>query len=307
MIGAILTGGYGRRMQGISSNLPKNFLPLRDDYLILDRQLRDFRVAGIGKVYLLTGFKGEIIEKRYGKKWKDTEIEYLKEEVPMGTLWSLRNLFNHTQEDVVLRNGDTVCDLDIRDLIGFHKRKGKKATMLVVKMISPYGIVTMKGDSVTSFVEKPILNHYINAGLYYLDRETNQYLSDDFTGKDLETTVFRRMAQEGEISALKYHGLWKSVDSLKDYEEIRYLYSRREDYDFGFVEYDGSRRIYTILKEKSVVFDGRGTIELLRGSIMVDGTLQKVGKEVEVRGVVPIQSLNESSIEVSGEIGVKSA
>ena len=307
MIGAILTGGYGRRMQGVSSNLPKNFLPLRDDYLILDRQLRDFRVAGIGKVYLLTGFKGEIIEKRYGKKWKETEIEYLKEDVPMGTLWSLRNLFDHTQEDVILRNGDTVCDLDIRDLIEFHGRKGMKATMLVVKMISPYGIVTLKGDSVTSFVEKPILKHYINAGLYYLSRETEQYLSDNFTGKDLETTVFSRMALEGEIAALKYDGFWKSVDSLKDYEEIKSLYSRREDYDFGFVEDEGAIKIYTILRGKSVVFDGRGKIELLRGNIMVDGTLQKVGKEVEVRGAVSIQSLNESSIEVSGEIRVKSA
>lgn len=304
MIGAILTGGYGRRMQGVSPDLPKNLLPLRDDYLILDRQLRDFRVAGIGKVYLLTGFKGEVIEKRYGKKWKEIEIEYLKEDVPMGTLWSVRNLFNHTQGDVVLRNGDTICDLDIRDLIRFHGRKGKKATMLVVKMVSPYGIVTLKRDSVTSFMEKPILNHYINAGLYYLARETNQYFSGDFSGIDIETTVFRKMAEEGEIAALRYHGLWKSVDSLKDYEEIKKIYSKREDYDFGFVEEEESRKIYRILRGKSLVLNGSGTIELLRGSMVVDGTLQKVGKEVEVRGMVTIRSLSESSIKVSGEICV---
>ena len=62
MIGAIFVGGYGKRLGSISSDLPKVLLPLENDLLILERQLMDFKNAGIGEVYLLTGYKGEKIE-----------------------------------------------------------------------------------------------------------------------------------------------------------------------------------------------------------------------------------------------------
>ena len=85
-VGALFTGGYGKRLQSIAGDIPKTLLPLRDDYLVLDRQLLDFKWAGITEVYLLSGYKGELIEKRYGQEWKGIRITHLREEQPMGTL-----------------------------------------------------------------------------------------------------------------------------------------------------------------------------------------------------------------------------
>ena len=70
MIGAIFAGGYGKRLASSTSNTPKALLPLKDDYLILDKQLLDFKNAGIREAFLLTGYKGEKIERRYGASWK---------------------------------------------------------------------------------------------------------------------------------------------------------------------------------------------------------------------------------------------
>ena len=54
--------------------------------------------------------QGGLIERRYGSKWKGITINYLSEEVPMGTLWSLKNIYSSVDLDMVLRNGDTICE-----------------------------------------------------------------------------------------------------------------------------------------------------------------------------------------------------
>jgi len=82
-------------------------------------------MAGVNDVYMLTGYKGEMIESRIGNSWKGISIKYLKENEPMGTLSSVRNLLSHVSEDVILRNGDTVCDLFIGDFIEFSISRGK--------------------------------------------------------------------------------------------------------------------------------------------------------------------------------------
>ena len=85
MIGAIFAGGYGKRMQSVDPELPKVLLPLRDDFVILDKQLYDFESAGLDEAYLMIGYKGEAIVKRYGTRWNGIKIHYLREKEPMGT------------------------------------------------------------------------------------------------------------------------------------------------------------------------------------------------------------------------------
>lgn len=296
MIGAILTGGYGKRLQVFSSKIPKNLLPLREDYTILDRQLRDFSIAGMDEVYLLTGFRGEMIRKRYGNRWKGMKIRYLHEKEPMGTLWSVRNLFKHVNDDVILRNGDTICDLDLRELIAFHSKEKRMGTIVLVKMISPYGIVKVKGKVVTDFQEKPVLNHYINAGTYILKGTTRKYLDRRYQNRDVENTLLKSMAEDGELAALRYSGLWRPVDSLKDYEEVKKIYSNREDYDFGHVESKGTEKLYSLLTGKSIILEGKGTVQVVRGKVTLDGKKLDGGKVFTFKGQAEVVSNTDSII-----------
>ena len=228
MIGAIFAGGYGKRLQSVDPELPKVLLPLKDDFVILDKQLSDYESAGIDNVYLLTGYKGDAIEKRYGKKWNRLKLHYLREHEPMGTLWAVRNLFSNVDSDVLLRNGDTICDLDLKRFIKFSQSNGKVTSMMVVRMRSPFGIVSIADSIVTRFDEKPYLPYYVNGGIYFLKSGIKPFLNRNYADRGIEGSIFKTLARRGEIAAYKYNGLWKPVDTLKDYEEAKEIYQNME-------------------------------------------------------------------------------
>ena len=227
MIGAIFAGVYGKRLQSLNPQLPKVLLPLRDNFVIMDKQLSDFKSAGLDEVYLMTGYKGEEIEKRYGNEWNGLKINYLREGEPKGTLWAIRNLFSKTDSDVLLRNGDTICDLDLKKFIEFSQYNGRLSSILVVRMKSPFGLVSVSGHIVTKFDEKPYLPYYINGGTYFLRGGIRPYLNRNYGDKGVEGSIFRSLAAKGEMAAYKYGGFWKPVDTIKDYEEIRKIYRER--------------------------------------------------------------------------------
>lgn len=228
MIGAIFAGGYGKRMQSVDPELPKVLLPLRDGFVILDKQLYDFESAGLDEVYMLIGYKGDAIVKRYGTQWNGIRIHYLREKEPMGTLWALRNLFSKIESDVLLRNGDTVCDVDLGRFIKYSHYTGKLATIVVVRMRSPFGMVSVEGNTVKKFDEKPLLPYYVNGGTYFLRGEIKSILKRNFADRDIEGSLFKSLASRDEIAAYKYGGFWKPVDTVKDYEEIKKIFIGRK-------------------------------------------------------------------------------
>ena len=227
MIGAIFAGGYGKRMQSVDPELPKVLLPLRDDFVILDKQLYDFESAGLDEVYMLIGYKGDAIVKRYGTQWNGIRIHYLREKEPRGTLWAIRNLFSNIDSDVLLRNGDTICDLDLKRFINFSRSSGKLSSIVAVRMKSPFGLVSINGRVVTKFDEKPYLPYYINGGTYFLRSGIRTYLNRNYGDKGVEGSVFKSLAAKEEMAAYKYRGFWKPVDTIKDYEEIKKIYLER--------------------------------------------------------------------------------
>ena len=83
-VGMILCGGFGKRLRPVTETVPKPLVELKEDYTILDKQIFDFKSAGVNKVILLTGFLGEKIEERYGNEYMGVTIEYVKEEKPLG-------------------------------------------------------------------------------------------------------------------------------------------------------------------------------------------------------------------------------
>ena len=92
-------------------------------------------------------------------------------------------------------------------------------------MRSPFGIVSMDGMRVTKFSEKPLLNHYVNAGTYFLRMEPGSRLKGNLAEKDIERSILKSQAAKREVFAYKFNGFWKPIESPKDYEEIRNIYS----------------------------------------------------------------------------------
>ena len=233
-VGMILCGGFGKRLKPLTDKIPKPLIEIKKGYTILDKQLFDFKSADINKVYLLTGFLSEKIEERYGNEYKGLKIEYVKEEEPLGTLNAIKLGMEAIDDDnqCVIRNGDVVADLNLKKMVRLGEKSNYPLTIFITKMRSPYGIVEISGDKITDFKEKPLLDYYINAGVYFAKEPID---FGDFEKGDIEKTVFPIMAKENKLGFYKEDGLfWMAIDTSKELEEIRKEYKNREDKPWGY-------------------------------------------------------------------------
>ena len=231
MIGAILCGGYGKRLKPLTDQTPKPLLEIKKDYTILDKQLMQFKYAGVKKVVLLCGYLNEKIKDRFGNNWNGLEIEYLIEDKPEGTLYAINNLLKNFESDnYIIRNGDVVCDVNIKEMISAHKNK---MLMYITPLISPYGIAEISGNKIIGFKEKPKLEHYLNAGIYIISKDLEPILSKHKEG-DIEKLAFPEIAKSGQMNHYKEDVFWQSVDSTKDLEVVNKEYSNKIDKPWGY-------------------------------------------------------------------------
>ncbi len=308
MIGAILAGGYGKRLKPITDNIPKALIEIRENYTIMDRQLLDFKNSGIMDVYILSGYLSEKIEEYY-RDYRDLNIHILNEEKPMGTLYSLKNLIGHIDDDIVLRNGDTISDIDMKDFIEYSKRKDFGMTMYITKMKSPYGIVEFSGDAAINFKEKPDLDYYINAGIYYIKKSVFNYFLKDYIETDIEKSAFPEIVHNNLLGIYKDDSLWMGIDSEKDLETIKKFYSGRNDTEYGYVKYLYSAnnieiKEYYIKKGYKVNIQEKGIIKLMAGSgyIYTDKTLKyNSGSILSISGEIHILPYENTKLEIIKE------
>jgi len=292
VVGVILAGGYGKRLKPITDTVPKSLIEIKNGYTILDKQILDMKYAGITKVYLLVGYLWEKIKERYGNNWNGVEIKYIVEDEPQGTHFALKNCFSNLNEDSVVLNGDVIADFNIAELIKKSiNTQNALLTIAITRMRSPYGVIDFKGDIILSFREKPILDYYINAGLYYFKKDTYPYFERDYSDTAVERTVFPLLAEERHAYIFTEENVfWQSVDSLKDLERVRKEYRVREDKPWGYEKtivitekymvkelyikkgFETSLHYHPVKKETMHIKYGRGFIE-------INGKRIPVGKE----------------------------
>lgn len=230
----ILCGGFGKRLRPVTEKVPKPLVEIKEDYSILDKQLFDFINAGINEVYLLAGFLHEKIEERYGSQYNGIKINYVIEDEPLGTLNAIRLGMERLNKDqqVIIRNGDIVSDLNIKKMIEHGEKSNYDFTMFVTKMQSPYGIVDLDGDKIISFKEKPTLDYYINGGVYF----TKKILDfGEFKTGDIEKTLFPVLAKDNKMGFYKENDIfWIAIDTNKELETVQKEYENKTDKPWGY-------------------------------------------------------------------------
>ena len=234
-VGMILCGGFGKRLRPVTETVPKPLIEINEDYTILDKQLLDFKNAGINEVYLLAGFLHEKIEERYGNEHKGVKIHYVIEDEPLGTLNAIRLGMKAIDGDkyCIIRNGDIVSDVNIKAMIEYGVKSSLPVIMFVTQMRSPYGIVEMNGDRLVSFKEKPILeDYYINGGIYFTKSKID---FGEFKTGDIEKIYFPTIAKENNLGYYKENGIyWIAVDTYKELESVKKEYENKTDKPWGY-------------------------------------------------------------------------
>ena len=169
----IMAGGKGSRLRPHTESCPKPMLPVAGKPMlehIVDRA----KVEGFKHFVLAVHYLGHMIEDYFGDGSNfGVQIDYLREDKPLGTAGALSLLSPRPEWPFVVTNGDVMTDIRYGELLDFHLRHGAAATMTVRvhEWQHPFGVVRMDGVDIVGFEEKPVARSHINAGVYALSPE----------------------------------------------------------------------------------------------------------------------------------------
>ncbi|MCX6820864.1 MAG: sugar phosphate nucleotidyltransferase [Candidatus Aenigmarchaeota archaeon] len=224
----ILCGGKGTRMLPTTEEMPKPMIHV-GNRPILWHIMKLYAKNGHKDFILLTGFKASLIQEYFSNPqniepdWNvtfvDTGVDATKGERLMALKGKLKD------EDFLLAYGDDLCNVNINDVIDVHQRNGKTVTITTVRLASPFGVVEMNEDGIISkFKEKPILDYWISGGYIVANSKIIDMIKP---GMD-ETDVFEELAAQGQVQALKHYGFWKTMNTVKDLQDLNDLWSKGE-------------------------------------------------------------------------------
>ena len=217
----ILCGGKGTRLSEYTEALPKPLVQIGNKP-ILHHLMSLYASFGHKEFILLVGYKGDKI-KEYFKDNKEFNIKFVDSGEEVNKAQRLLDAKKLIKDNTFLMSyGDDLTDADINNVIDFHKKSKKIVTLTAVPLLSPFGIIEInKNDEVTSFKEKPKLNHWMNGGFYVMEKKIFNYIKPGF---DLEKETFESLAKETQIVAFMHDGFWKSMNTLKDVIELNDMY-----------------------------------------------------------------------------------
>lgn len=217
---AILVGGRGSRLKPVWQG-PKALAPVHGRPF-LEFVLDSLVASGAGKIVLCTGEQGAEIQQRIGTNFRGTTISYSVEPQPLGTAGALRRACVDSGEgEVLVLNGDTLCEVDYPDLLRTHHRLGARATLTLASCGegSRFGSVRFDASgAVTAFVEKASQSSgWVSAGVYVLSREVLELIPGD-RPVSLETEVFPGWIGRG-LFGYKCPGRFIDIGTPESYAE----------------------------------------------------------------------------------------
>jgi glucose-1-phosphate cytidylyltransferase len=238
MKAVILAGGYGTRITEESALRPKPMVEI-GGRPILWHIMKIYAAHGITDFIICLGYKGYVIKEYFAnyvlhaadvtidlaqnkleylsgapEPWKVTLVETGEATETGGRL---KRVARWLQDDdtFCMTYGDGVADIDITASLAFHRQHGKLATMAAVTPPGRFGALTMDGDSVTGFREKPRGDGgLINGGFFVLSRQVLDYIADDKT--IWERAPLEKLAGEGELQAFRHDGFWQPMDTVRE-------------------------------------------------------------------------------------------
>lgn len=241
----ILAGGAGTRLAEETVIRPKPMVEI-GGRPILWHIMSHYARYGFTEFVIALGYKGEII-KRYmvdhytlsnnvtvefatgtvkvenGQKmdWKIELIDTGHDTMTGGRIKRLARYMNN--ETFMLTWGDGVSDIDLHELLRFHRSHGKLATLTAVRPPARYGHMEFDGDRVAAFTEKPqAAEGWINGAFFVLEPKVFDYIRGDET--QFEHEPLERLAREGQLMAYKHTSFWQCMDTLRDKHILQTLW-----------------------------------------------------------------------------------
>lgn len=130
------------------------------------------------------------------------------------------------KETFMLTYGDGLSNVDMRQLVDFHKKSGKICTMTAIQANSRFGVINMEDNgNINGFEEKPKdSGTWINGGFFVIEPEIARYLHEDADDIMWERQPMDDLARDGQIAAYRHHDFWKCMDTIREREELEEMW-----------------------------------------------------------------------------------
>jgi NDP-sugar pyrophosphorylase family protein len=210
----LLAGGKAERLGEAAQGLPKPLVPVAG-FPLAEYTVARLVGAGVTRVVVACrgGDEDAFVNALAGL---GAEVEAVGEEEPLGRGGGLRLASSRRREKgpVLALNGDELLDVDFRALLAEHEQSGAAATIVVAQVRSPFGVVEVEEDgTITGFREAPLLEHWVNSGVYVLGEEALALLPEK---GDHEQSTFPQLAGERRLHAHRHDSVWLTVNTPKD-------------------------------------------------------------------------------------------
>jgi NDP-sugar pyrophosphorylase family protein len=210
----ILAGGRAERLGEAAGGRPKALVELGGRPLAA-YQVEQLGRAGVDRVLIsCAGGQEGLFEAALGGI--GPEVVAVPEPAPLGRGGGIRFAAQQRREagDLFALNGDELVDVDLSRLLEHHREGDAAATITVVPLQSPFGVVELDDDDhVTGFREAPRLDEWVSCGVYVLGEEALERFPER---GDHESSTFPELAAEGRLRALRHEGIWLTVNTPKD-------------------------------------------------------------------------------------------
>jgi len=221
MKAVILAGGKGRRLHPYTTNFPKPLMPIGEKP-ILEIVIQQLKQAGFKHILIATGHLEELIRAYFQDGTKQgVQIDYSKEEEPLGTAGPLNLLRDQLTETFLLMNGDVLSDLDFSKFLEFHRNQGSTATVALSRrqVEIDFGVVHLTNEQGFSrWEEKPVIPYLVSTGIYLFEPQALDYLppSSFFNLPDL---IVKLHENQQKVACYIHEGEWLDIGRGEDYEK----------------------------------------------------------------------------------------
>ena len=247
MKAVILAGGLGTRISEETHLKPKPMIEVGGKP-ILWHIMKMYSHYGVNDFIICVGYKGYVIKEYFSnyflhnsdisvdlregsfevhvqpsEPWKISIID-TGEETQTGGRLKRVSKYLAEDEEFCFTYGDGVSDVDIGDVIKTHQKNGKLATVVSVNPPHRFGTMTLNGDRVLDFSEKPRLEDArVNGGFFVLSRKCLEHIAGDDVAWELEP--LKTLARNDELRSYSHDGFWQPMDTLRDKNFLESLWS----------------------------------------------------------------------------------
>ena len=224
----IFAGGKGNRIRAENDDTPKPLVKIGDKPIIW-HIMKIYSFYGINNFILCLGYNKEMFYEFFNNIDEEWNVELVDTGVDTQTGARLKLVEKYLDDnDFCLTYGDAVSDININELIRYHKKNNKLLTLSAVKVKERFGIFEIEDNSISSYREKELRsNEWINGGFMIANRKVLDLLTND--SGTFEIDVIKKLLISNDIAAYKHSSFWQCMDYRDEQKYLEELIKNKKD------------------------------------------------------------------------------